>query len=232
MTNKYVDFISDEDFLECVRSVCESYPEPSEEIDMEDLQKNVIDPFKMTFDIYSNNIKIEDWKKLEKTRQKDKNINNKIGEFHQKILGRVDGWTDLGTGDNSRVDLRKNDYSIFIELKNKHNTMNSDATNECRSKLKNALQEHPDSIAYWGLIVPSNGKAEEIIWVKNGERIDNLKKATGEKVYEIVTGNSENLKKVWLALPKAIAYIKNQDLSLTEEQQKELLEFYKYAFKR
>ena len=33
MVNKYVDFVSDEDFLECIKWVCDSYP-INDKIDM------------------------------------------------------------------------------------------------------------------------------------------------------------------------------------------------------
>ena len=43
--NKYVDFVSDEHFIKCVKIVCDSYPEKVDEVDIESLQRNTIDPF-------------------------------------------------------------------------------------------------------------------------------------------------------------------------------------------
>ena len=114
--NKYVEFVSDEDFLECVRKVVESY---------QTLDENVIDEFKTIFDVCVNQINFDEWLKFELTRQQDKTINNKIGEFHQELLGKVDGWVDLGMGDETEIDLKKEDNTVFVELKNKYNTMNS-----------------------------------------------------------------------------------------------------------
>ncbi len=85
-----MDFVSDEHFLDCVKWVCDSYPS-SDNIDTEKLQRNGIDPFKMIFDIMNCNIDLERWKTNEYTRQADKTINNRIGDFHQKLLGGVQG---------------------------------------------------------------------------------------------------------------------------------------------
>ena len=87
--NKYLDFISDRDLLECVQWVCDAYPENASEIDMERLHKNTLDPFKLFFDIFNRGDNVEDWLKVENARQIDKKVNNKIGEFHQKLLGKI-----------------------------------------------------------------------------------------------------------------------------------------------
>ena len=91
MSNKYVDFVSDEDFLDCVKWVCDAYPEDSSVINMDELKRNTIDPFKLVFDLINENMNIYDWIAHEKIRQHDKTINNRIGEFHQKLLGKVSG---------------------------------------------------------------------------------------------------------------------------------------------
>lgn len=126
--NKYVEFVSDEDFLECVRKVVESYQTLDENVTPTSIlteSKNTIDEFKTIFDVCVNQINFDEWLKFELTRQQDKTINNKIGEFHQELLGKVDGWVDLGMGDETEIDLKKEDNTVFVELKNKYNTMNS-----------------------------------------------------------------------------------------------------------
>src|SRR3989304_7308117 len=114
--NRYVNFVSDEHFEKCVKHVCEKF-EKNDIPDDEELQENGIDPIKMTFDMIKHGLIFDEWKKKEKERQDDKSVNNTIGEFHQMLLGAVDGWTDLGIGDESHLDLKKNDGSVFIEIK-------------------------------------------------------------------------------------------------------------------
>jgi len=229
--NKYVDFISDSDFLDCIKWVCSVYPDADKKIDIVKLQKNTIDPFKMLFDMLNGEISFDDWIHSERIRQKDKTINNRIGEFHQKVLGKVQGWIDLGTGDESGVDLKKDDNSIFIELKNKHNTMNSGSIKNCRLKLDSIVQIRPNSIAYWAFIVSKNGDANEAPFRISGMR-DNpqVKKIWGSKVYELVTGDPKALEKLWKALPKAIKDVLETDYEMEDEDKNKLFEFFNKAF--
>lgn len=96
--NKYVDFVSDEDFLVCVKHVLDSYL--SDEYQQSPIivlkeSKNDIDAIKTIFDVTVKRIGFGGWANKELERQQDKTINNKIGEFHQELLGKVDGWVDL-----------------------------------------------------------------------------------------------------------------------------------------
>ncbi len=228
--NKYVDFVSDEDFLKCVKWVCEAYPTDSEEIDMKKLQKNTIDPFKLIFDIINGELQTDEWISSERIRQNDKTINNRIGEFHQKLLGKVNGWVDLGVGDDSKVDLMKSDKSIFIELKNKFNTMNSDSTDKCRDKLEMAVRNNPKVKAYWAFLVSKNGDSGDIIWKKGGKSDERIRKVWGSKVYELVTGDPKALEKTWKALALAIKDLRKSEFSINEIEMTKLLEFFNYAF--
>ncbi len=67
--------------------------------------------------------------------------------FTKKILGSVEGWDDLGVGDESKVDLFNSDKNIYIELKNKYNTCNSDALDKVKDKLLNILTNNAEATA-------------------------------------------------------------------------------------
>ena len=84
--NKFIDFVSDKDFLECVKKVVEAYQSLDENVTPTSIlkeSKNTIDEFKTIFDVCVNQLSFDEWLKFELTRQQDKTINNKIGEFHQ-----------------------------------------------------------------------------------------------------------------------------------------------------
>ena len=232
IVNNFVSFVSDDDFLECVQYVCDAYSGLTDETNIKQLKKNGIDRFKVFFDVFNSKISVASWIKNESIRQGDKTINNKIGEFHQKLLGKVTGWTDLGVGHKSGVDLKKDDNSIFIELKNKHNTMNGDATNQCRRKLEKAVASDPDAVAYWAYIVTKNGSSGERIWKKKNSPVDErIKKAWGSKVYEIVTGNPNALSETWNALPEALKTILKNRHEISESDNKNILKLFDSAFK-
>ena len=111
-------------FLDCVEILVDAYLSQNDSVNIEkELKhgKNTTDFIKCLFDVYTQDISLEEWAEGEVRRRNDKTINNKIGEFHQNLLGKVSGWINLGVGDKSGLDLKKEDNSIFIELKNKHN---------------------------------------------------------------------------------------------------------------
>ena len=147
---------------------------------------NIDDKFKMAFDMHVHKISKEQWLQRDRIRQLDKSINNDIGYFHQKLLGSVKGWINL---DNDKilqskynVDLCNLEQNIFIELKNKYNTMNSSSTRDVTRRLNNIKIIHPDAKLYIGIII---GKTEtQIIKQKN-----NISYIYGNKLYELITGD-------------------------------------------
>lgn len=229
MTNKFVDFVSDKVFLDCVKWVCDSYP-LSDSIDMVHLQRNTLDPIKQIFDISAMKIDSGTWVKNELIRQQDKTINNRIGDFHQKLLGQVAGWEDLGTGDSTKVDLRKKDNSIFIELKNKENTVNADSKNQVRNKLLNILKIHPNAQTYWAYILSKKGDSGECVWKYHGEDNSKIKKIWGKNVYFLITGNPNALEQVWGAIPLAVSEVMSNNFNLIPSEQEKLKAFFVEAF--
>ena len=232
MTNQYVDFVSDEHFLKCVKWVCDAYLDPSLKLDKTWLQRNGVDPFKMVFDMVVRNRNFESLMEQEKSRQYDKKSGGRIGDFHQKLLGGVDGWVDLGVGDESKVDLKKEDNTIFIELKNKHNTVNSDSLNSVRQKLEKITKDFPNSIAYWAFVIEKNGTSGESEWIYLGDNNPKLKKIWGSKLYELITGKPDALEKTWTALPIAIKDILKDSKTISSSDMKELQIWFKDAFKQ
>ncbi len=228
--NKYVDFVSDEHFLECVAHVCKGYFETRNDLTIEDLKDNGLDPFKTLFDIINKKISFEEWLKTEEGRQYDKTLNNRIGEFHQKLLGGVKGWKDLGTGDESKLDLVKKDMSIGIELKNKFNTVNADSLNKVRDKIEEFVRINTGSRGYWAYIIEKDNSSGESIWNKK-DRAENkrVRKIWGYKVYELVTKDKRALNKTWKALPKAINDYFNGKARIRDEDMKRLSDLFVFA---
>lgn len=217
----YVDFITDEHYKSCVRHVLNAFNnalnlKKSLESAIADnnifksvLFSNVVDPFKMVFEI--EKIGIKEWLRKEILRQLDKSVEQKMGEFHQKILGGVEGWKDLYVG--NKVDLVNNDETINIEIKNKFNTCSGDALTAVRRKLEDITSNNHKTTAYWAYIISKSvQKSGEEVWVKKGfNKIESIKKAWGERVYEIVTGDSTALEKIYKTLPQVINDVSKED---------------------
>lgn len=231
--NKYVSFVSDEDFIECIEHVINAYLSSNTiETPLEILKEstNTIDEFKTLFDVCINQTGFEGWTKFELIRQNDKTINNKIGEFHQELLGKVDGWVDLCVGDETEIDLKKADNSIFIELKNKYNTMNSSSTKTCREKLENVILKYPDATAYWAYVINKNYKSEDRVWIYHEREDERIRRISGDKLYEMITGDPQALEKVFEAIPQAIVDVLNDNFELSSDDKKIMEEYKQYIF--
>jgi len=230
MPNKYVDFVSDEHFLKCVKWVCGAYLDPSLKFDKLWLQRNGIDPFKMVFDMVVPGRDFNSLLKHEKNRQYEKKSGGRIGDFHQKLLGGVSGWTDLGVGDDTKVDLKKDDNTVFMELKNKHNTVNSDSLSSVRRKLIKITEDYPGSTAYWAYIIEKNGTSGESEWDYLGDNNPKIRKIWGSKLYEMITGKKDALEKTWIALPVAINDLISTTSPINAADYEDLKEWFKDAF--
>jgi len=57
--NRYVDFVSDNDFLKCVEHVCKGYAEAKDSLSIDDLKSNGLDPFKTLFDLINKKIRFD-----------------------------------------------------------------------------------------------------------------------------------------------------------------------------
>jgi len=131
----------------------------------------------------------------------------------------------------TKVDLKTKDDSIFIELKNKWNTMNSDAMDKCRDKLEKALKDHPKATVYWAFILSKNGDSGEDIWIKKGRVTNNnIKRIWGSKVYELITKDPKSLEKTWDALPNAINDYLRLKHDFIKLKKRKIQEFFEAAF--
>jgi hypothetical protein len=230
MSNKYLKYISDAHLLQCIKEVTSVYPDPEGPPETRGIEKNTVDPFKVLFDCCIKGVGVEAWTRDEVIRQNDKTINNATGNFHQRLLGGVEGWVDLGVGDKCEVDLKKEDNTIFIELKNKHNTVNSAAMEGTRNKLARVLEKYPNAKAYYAFIITKSGKSGTIPFKYLGVTTPRLYKVFGKDVYTLVTGNPNALDELAVALPKAIMEVVGVGVEFTEGDKQLLSHFLQAAF--
>jgi len=114
MKNKYVGFISDEHFLNCVARLHAAYLKAKNNISKKNFYSNKVDSIKLTFDSKFNDIDEESLIQAEILRQIDKSINNSIGTFHEQILGGIKGYE---VGNLSGFDIKATDNSLFAVFK-------------------------------------------------------------------------------------------------------------------
>lgn len=221
MRHQYnLGFISNKDIYEHVRLTVESY---RRKITLHQFNENIVDPIKLTFDskVYGKTIKqaIED----ECFRQIDKSNSNRIGYFHQNLFRYAgNGWVVPAQG----FDVENEERHIFVELKNKHNTMNSASSQKTYMKMQAKLLDDDQATCY--LVEAISTKSKDDTWRitldKKPRSHNRIRRMSMDKFYELVFGDSKAFYKLCMALPQIIEDVvnENETLALKNTVYKEL----------
>lgn len=212
MKNYGLSFISNEDLYNHTKRTVEKY---RFQVDLATFNKNLIDPIKLTFDskVYDRNIQtvIEN----EIIRQMDKSNNNHIGYFHQNIFNYIgNGWSVPANG----YDIVNLGEHYYVEMKNKHNTMNSSSSQKTYMRMQNTLLNNPDATCMLVEVIARN--SQNITWnvSLDGNPVSNerIRRVSIDKFYELVTGKRTAFKEVCEQLPTVIEDIVH-DIPLENE---------------
>lgn len=221
MKNKYLDYISDEDLTSHVKSVLDKANIAKEKVEVK-IKSNKIDPFSAVFDASYQEIFLSLWLEQEKMRQVQKTLQNAIGEFHQNILGSVNGWEDMKTG--SVFDLRSKRRKVIAEVKNKYNTTKGNHKVRIYDDLVKGLRDHNGFTAYYVEIIPKGKDGYNKPFVppdnvlkKRRKENEKIRVIDGEGFYALVTGQEDALEKLYLALPRVIRDILGSNFVIESE---------------
>lgn len=203
MNKKYVDFITDAHFIKCIENLHGSYLRAKANISKKKFYSNKIDTIKLTFDSKFNNIEEESIIEIEILRQIDKSINNSIGTFHEEILGGIKGYEK---GYLSGFDIKAENDTMFADIKNKHNTMNSSAAESLFQKLARYADTYKQANCYWVQILAKNSFNEKWFGDINGKEYSHSRvfKISGDQFYALLSGQEDAFSQMYKALPRAI----------------------------
>ncbi|MEW7289647.1 Eco47II family restriction endonuclease [Aquimarina sp. 2304DJ70-9] len=204
MANKYVNFVSDEHLIRCISNLYSSYVRAKQNINKTKFYKNKIDTIKLTFDSKFNGTDEETIIKTEIMRQIDKSINNSIGTFHEEVLGGIDGYE---IGNLSGFDIKAEDDTLFADIKNKHNTMNSSSAESLFQKLAKYADNYKEAKCYWVQVLAKSSFNEKWFSEINGKEYSHSRvyKVSGDQFYALLTGEDDALFELYKCLPKAIS---------------------------
>ncbi|MBC1457313.1 Eco47II family restriction endonuclease [Listeria newyorkensis] len=210
-----MQFITQADFFTHVQNTLLSMYSKKDISTLKKFNQNLVDPIKLTFDGFTNSLNKETLISTEIMRQVDKSMTNDIGKFHQDIFHFIEGWEVPTAG----FDIENERDHIYVELKNKHNTMNSSSSQKTYMNMQKKLLA--DSNATCFLVEVIAKKSQNINWkVKlDGENYDHdkIRRVSIDKFYELATGDSNAFQKICSWLPIVIKIIKERITSDTAE---------------
>lgn len=202
-------FISDNDLKTIVKEIIDKALEKNRNSE-KDLYKNVVDPFSAVFDSLLKNISLSQWLYLEAGRQCQKTLQNSIGDFHEKVIGAVNGWENLAVG--NVIDIVNHKKKVIAEIKNKHNTTKGNHKKEIYNDIDKLLSK--DYVGYTGYyveILPKNKTPynqpftpPDNVTHTNRPARDDIRVIDGKSFYEIVTGEKNSIIDLYNYLPKII----------------------------
>lgn len=202
-----------------------------------DMGRNVIDPFAAFFEMAGFGLGHEMWLKSESSRQAQKSLQNHVGEFHQRILGHVSGWTNLGTG--KVVDLVSDDHAIIAEMKNKYNTLSGGQLAGLYKGLESLVmpkhQRFKGYTAYYVAIIPKASMRFDKPFTPSdkdsGARCpinEKIRMIDGASFYAKVTGQDDALAQLFAALPALFSRLPNEVIG--NEDKAALASYFQTAF--
>lgn len=219
MTNNWsIDFITQDEFENHVKATIAKYGERLEPFDLAKFNSNIIDPVKMIFDKSIYNASWSDLISNEIFRQRDKSNNNSIGYFHQNIFkylknchvpenGKEGGW-DVIYKNPDGIALPDGNivHTIFVEMKNKHNTMNSAAAGKTYIKMQNQLLNDDDCACF--LVEAIAKQSQNIKWTTtvDKKKVSHrfIRRVSLDQFYALVTGQDDALYQICQQLPLTI----------------------------
>lgn len=228
-----IQFIKESDFRHHVSETIAAYGDKLLSYDLKKLNSNIIDPIKMIFD---KNVYRESWEELIKSeifRQRDKASNNDIGYFHQRIFqyfkgchvpdnGKEGGWDVIYENPDGIV-LPEGDavHRIYVEMKNKHNTMNSSAAGKTYIKMQNQLLQDDDCACF--LVEAIAKRSQNIKWTTTVDKRKvshrHIRRVSIDQFYALVTGEDDAFYQICMALPSAIraVIVSNAEASIPKD---------------
>lgn len=197
MTNYNLGFISDIDIYEHIKQTVLKY---QRHIDLHKFNSNLIDPIKLTFDAKVYGKTFEEIIESECIRQIDRTNTNHIGYFHQNLFRYAgNGWEVPRIG----FDVVNKNRKIYVEIKNKHNTMNASSSQATYMGMQQQLLKEADATCYLVEVIAK--KSQNIVWEGSFKGVHlsdhRIRRISIDKFYEIVFGDKNAFSKLCKALP-------------------------------
>lgn len=215
-----LDFITKEDLKRHVANTIRTYGDTLKSIDLKTFNKNIVDPIKLTFDSKVYDKTIEQVINEEIVRQRDKTNNNAIGYFHQNMFNYI-AHCEVPQQGFDVIYTREDGTKVYVEMKNKHNTMNSSSSQKTFMKMMAKLLEEDNCQCYLVEIIAK--RSQNIVWhvMLDNSAVEQpkIRRVSIDKFYAEVTGKQNAFKQLCNVLPSIIDEIiaENDQLSVEED---------------
>ena len=133
-------------------------------------------------------------------------LENMMGDFHEAYLGNAlhiptdSRWELVQRGEIPGVDIMNRRLNAYIQIKSKHNSMNSSSSKRLADELKNLLLQDGTRVVACGWVIASQKQAS----IGESEIAKVARVLKGPALYKYITGNENEMDEVVKAFPSII----------------------------
>lgn len=152
-----------------------------------------------------------------------KSLQNAVGTFHQKVLGNVEGWQDMGSnGGIYDIESLKQipaagNRKVLAEIKMRYNTIKASDEYQLHQKLADAVAQNggkKQAVAYLIQMVPKNTQPYDRPWSPSRVKtVDHVRVVDGKTGYHLVTGDPNALDDLFKVLPDVFDLVASEKIS-------------------
>ena len=221
-----LNFISEKDLKENIKNTIEAYLNAMNNVDLNDFNKNIIDPIKLLFDMKVYGKTTDELIEDEINRQIDKTNTNTIGYFNQNMFKYIDNCKVPPQGFDVIYTDPLTGKKYYVEMKNKHNTMNDGGKNTVMERMIAKIKEEPEATCF--LVEIISGKSKNEVWNYKSNIDERIRRVSIDRFYYMVTGEINAFKNLCDVLPDKIDEVLKEMISekvgenLVVEQLKEI----------
>ena len=207
----YLPFLDDEDLFAAAQIVLTAF---NRAVSKSDFEANSVDAFSAYFETALGGTSIKHWLQSERSRQKQKTLQNSVGTFHQFVLGSMPGCKDTGVN-RGGVDVVNVRSAWIAEIKNKHNTVKGSDRKSVYDNLRHYIKLYSDEYSkkftgYYVEVIPKGGRSynepfQPTDSLQSGRPRPlnkNIRIISGPQFYDLASESKGALLKLLLALPK------------------------------
>lgn len=209
-------FISDHDLYNHVKQTILEYTKTLENMNLSKFNSNLVDPIKLLFDQKVSQKTFEEIITLEIQRQRDKTNSNIVGYFHQNIFKYLKNCEVPNQGFDIIYTNPNTNQKIFVELKNKHNTMNSSSSQATYMKMQQHIIANPNDLCFLVEVIAKT--SQNISWACSFKgtsfNSESIRRVSIDQFYSLVTNNLNAFYKLCDVLPTVIDDILQKESSI------------------
>ena len=193
------------DVLEgAIKRLLRGYKDKIKGYSIDDFLKADVDPFRFGFNLELWGLEQAVRKEIE--HKIEMSLEDLLGDFHENYLGNVrhipsnTKWKKLPEGTVKGIDITNEKYDWNLQIKSKHNSMNSSSAKKLTEQLKRLSEVRPEGVFGCGWVIA--GSKRKCIGESGIAKVAKVYK--GKELYHFVTGNTNEMDEVLETFPRIL----------------------------